>query len=179
MTDDQDRAPSWRAANTEVAEQAADAASEARFFRIDEVSRRTGLTKRTLRYYEELGLLEPAQRSEGNYRLYSVEDIHAFERIVAMRDLLGLELKEIKEMIAAEMERDRIRARWQSDTDPTSRLHALDEVEQVVHRELTLLEEKLAGLEQMRQALLERLEKYQSLRAEIHTRIDRTTDLSH
>lgn len=138
-----------------------------RFYRIDEVARRTRLTKRTLRYYEELGLLEPAQRSEGNYRLYSEADIHALEHIIEMRDLLGLELKEIKEMVAAELERDRIRARWKSDPDPTSRLHALDEVEQVVHRELDLLEQKLAGLERMRQTLRERIEKYQRLRTEI------------
>jgi hypothetical protein len=63
-----------------------------RFLRIDEVARRTKLTKRTLRYYEELGLLEPAQRSDGNYRLYSESDVRTLEHIKAMRDLLGLEL---------------------------------------------------------------------------------------
>jgi len=40
-------------------------------YRIEEVAARTGFTKRTLRYYEEMGLVTPAGRSEGNYRLYS------------------------------------------------------------------------------------------------------------
>ena len=138
-----------------------------RYLRIDEVARRTKLTKRTLRYYEEQGLLAPAQRSEGNYRLYSESDIHTLEHIIAMRDLLGLELKEIREMVAAELERERIKAQWQADADPSRRLAALDEVEKVSHRELQLLEEKLAGLEHMRQSLLERLETYQRVRSEI------------
>lgn len=144
---------------------------EGAFLRIDEVARRTGLTKRTLRYYEELGLLEPAQRSEGNYRLYSESDIRILEHIKAMRDLLGLELKEIRELVAAEMERERIRDQWRSDADPEWRLTALDEVEAVARRELELLQERLTGLQEMRSGLLERLEKYQRLRAEIHAEL--------
>lgn len=142
-------------------------ASDERFLRIDEVARRTGLTKRTLRYYEELGLLAPAQRSEGNYRLYSESDIHTLEHIVAMRDLLGLELKEIRELVAAEMERERIRAEWRRDDDPTNRLRALEAAKQVTRRQLALLEERLAGLERMRQTLEDRLAKYDTLSAEI------------
>lgn len=137
------------------------------FLRIDEVARRTGLTKRTLRYYEELGLLEPAQRSEGNYRLYSESDIHTLEQIKAMRDLLGLELKEVRELVEAEMGRERIREQWRTDADPEWRLAALDEVEAVARRELELLKERLAGLQAMRAGVLEKLEKYQRLRAEI------------
>ncbi len=145
-----------------------------RFLRIDEVARRTGLTKRTLRYYEELGLLAPAQRSEGNYRLYSEADIHVLEQIIAMRDLLGLELKEIREMVAAEMERERIKAQWRQDADPARRLRALDAAEQVTNRQLALLEEKLAGMERMRQTLEERLTKYTTVRAEIQAQARKT-----
>ena len=169
MSDDQLNAQRWRA--TQSADDASDDSSaeapEERFLRIDEVARRTNLTKRTLRYYEELGLLEPAQRSEGNYRLYSESDVRALEHIKAMRDLLGLELKEIRELVAAELERERIRRQWQADSNLEWRLAALDEVEQVARRELELLQERLAGLEQMRGRLLERMERYQRLRGEI------------
>ncbi|HET9109775.1 MAG TPA: MerR family transcriptional regulator [Ktedonobacterales bacterium] len=144
---------------------------EGAFLRIDEVARRTGLTKRTLRYYEELGLLEPAQRSEGNYRLYSESDIDTLEHIKAMRDLLGLELKEVRELVEAEMERERIREQWRADADPEWRLSALDEVEAVARRELELLKERLAGLQEMRAEVLEKLEKYQRLRAEIRAEL--------
>ncbi len=174
MTNDQSTVQNWRAADADATagdQRGATTPAEERFLRIDEVARRTKLTKRTLRYYEELGLLEPAQRSEGNYRLYSESDIHTLEHIKAMRDLLGLELKEIREMVAAEMERERIRAQWQANPSLASntiwRLQALDDVEQVAHRELGLLDEKLAGLEQMRRTVLTRLEAYQRLRGEI------------
>ncbi|MGH2505345.1 MAG: MerR family transcriptional regulator [Ktedonobacterales bacterium] len=150
---------------------ASDKAADERFLRIDEVARRTGLTKRTLRYYEEMGLLAPAQRSEGNYRLYSESDIHTLEHIKAMRDLLGLELKEIRELAAAEMERERIRAQWRKDDDPARRLRALDDAEQVARRELALLEERLAGLSRMRQTLEERIARYNGLRAELETQV--------
>src|SRR6476661_4626578 len=62
------------------------------YYRIEQVAARTGLTKRTLRYYEEIGLLPPPTRTEGNYRLYSAADIARLERIKRMRDLLGFSL---------------------------------------------------------------------------------------
>src|SRR5487761_2016484 len=152
---------------------------EGTFLRIDEVSRRTNLTKRTLRYYEEMGLLSPAQRSEGNYRLYSETDIHMLEHIIAMRDLLGLELKEIREMVNAELTRERIKEQWQTDPAPTWRPDALDEGEAMADHELRLLDEKLEGLAQLRGTLLQRLERYQLLRKEIRAQVglaDETAD---
>ena len=149
-----------------------------RYLRIDEVARRTNLTKRTLRYYEELNLLEPSQRSEGNYRLYSESDVRILEHIKEMRDLLGLELKEIRELVAAELERARIRERWQKDTDPAWRLEALDAVERVAHRELELLRERLEGLEHMRQTVQERLASYARLRSEMLAECETSPDAS-
>ncbi|HEU5343411.1 MAG TPA: MerR family transcriptional regulator [Ktedonobacterales bacterium] len=177
MTDDQSAGHANQPTRSDATSRADQSAFDARqttserYLRIDEVARRTSLTKRTLRYYEELGLLEPAQRSEGNYRLYSESDVRTLEHIKAMRDLLGLELKEIREMVAAELERERIREQWRTDLNPESRLRALDEVEQVSRRELELLEEKLAGLQEMRSVLLERMEKYQRLRGEIRAQL--------
>src|SRR5215469_3736762 len=48
-------------------------------YSIEHVATRTGLTKRTLRYYEEVGLLPPAERTEGNYRRYSEADVQRLE----------------------------------------------------------------------------------------------------
>lgn len=44
-------------------------------FKIDDVAKATGLTKRTIRYYEEIGLIKPPARSEGGTRLYTADDI--------------------------------------------------------------------------------------------------------
>ena len=52
-----------------------DPAVEPALLRIQEVADETGLTPRAIRYYEEVGLLAPAARSEGAYRLYDAEDL--------------------------------------------------------------------------------------------------------
>lgn len=62
-------------------------------YKIDEVTKQVGLTKRTLRYYEEIGLIHPPERSEGNIRLYTDEDIARIKRIVEAKEVLGLRFK--------------------------------------------------------------------------------------
>ena len=86
------------------------------FQRIEQVAARTGLTKRTLRYYEEIGLLPPPTRTEGGYRLYSEADVQQLERIKRLKDLLGFSLAEIREMADAEEQRQHVREAWQQET---------------------------------------------------------------
>ncbi len=62
-------------------------------FKIDDVAKATGLTKRTIRYYEEIGLIKPPARSEGGTRLYTAEDIERLKNIVAAREVLGFSLQ--------------------------------------------------------------------------------------
>jgi len=65
-----------------------------RRWRIGEVSARTGLTTRTLRYYEELGLLRPSERLVSGHRIYANEDLQRLYRISLLRQL-GLPLSDI------------------------------------------------------------------------------------
>src|SRR5215813_2115182 len=127
--------------------------------RIEQVAARIGLTKRTLRYYEEIGLLSPPTRTEGGYRLYSAADVAHLERIKRMRELLGASLAEIRDMVAAEEEREQVRAAWERETDPQTRLEWLDRAGALVRQQLRLVEEKLTGLEEMHATLLARLER--------------------
>src|SRR6478609_2281745 len=60
-----------------------------RLLRINQVAAETGLTARTIRYYEEMGLLEPAARSEGDYRLYDDSDLERLQFIRSLRDDAG------------------------------------------------------------------------------------------
>lgn len=69
----------------------------AKLYRIEEVSLRTGLTKRTLRYYEDLGLLNPI-RTEASYRLYSEEDVENVIKIKEIKGSLGFSLGEVKDI---------------------------------------------------------------------------------
>jgi MerR family transcriptional regulator, repressor of the yfmOP operon len=64
-------------------------------YRIEEVEKKTGLTKRMLRYYEELGIIAP-NRSEGNYRSYTDEDIESLIRMREKKDKLGFSMAELK-----------------------------------------------------------------------------------
>jgi DNA-binding transcriptional MerR regulator len=54
-------------------------------YRIGEVARRTGLSLRAIRLYEDKGLLEPLERSASGYRLYREADVHRLEHIRALR----------------------------------------------------------------------------------------------
>src|SRR5213082_3307618 len=69
---------------------------------IGEVADRTGVTQRTLRFYEERGLLKPPSRLDGGFRLYSEDDVQRVEQIKRLQRLLGFTLADIKEMVQAE-----------------------------------------------------------------------------
>ena len=71
--------------------------SNDRFF-IGELAERTGLGRDTIRYYESLGVLPEAPRSEGGYRLYGGEDVERLA-FVAQAQTLGLTLEEIREIL--------------------------------------------------------------------------------
>ncbi|WP_321797347.1 MerR family transcriptional regulator [Caballeronia sp. J97] len=69
---------------------------------IRDAAERLQVTPRTLKYYEERGLVTPS-RSEGRYRLYSEQDLERFARILRLRSL-GFSLEGIVEMLKRPME---------------------------------------------------------------------------
>ena len=140
-------------------------------FRIEQVATRTGMTKRTLRYYEEIGLLDPPTRTEGGYRLYTEDDVQLLERIKRLKDLLGFSLAEIRKFVRAEEEREHVLDAYRRDTDPEARLARLDEAEALVRRQLRLVEEKVGGLQEMRNTLQARLDRYAEKRADLRDQL--------
>ncbi len=66
--------------------------------RIGEVSARTGLSLRTIRYYEEVGLVTPSARSQGGFRLYTEPDVARLNLVRRMKPL-GFQLDEMRELI--------------------------------------------------------------------------------
>ena len=140
---------------------------ERSLFTIEQVAERTGLTKRTLRYYEEVGLLPPTDRTEGNYRRYSEADIQRLERIKRLRDLLGFSLADIRNLLAAEDERGQIKVAYQNETEAAAKIAQLDRADELIQSQLHLIDQKLAGLEQMRAGLLAKLESHQRTREEL------------
>jgi DNA-binding transcriptional MerR regulator len=64
---------------------------------IGELSRSLGITTRTLRLYEQLGLIDPPQRTEGGIRYYTKEDIRRIKFVLKVKEL-GLSLKQMQEL---------------------------------------------------------------------------------
>jgi len=71
-------------------------------FRIGEVAEQAGVSTRTLRYYQELGLLDPAGVSSGGSRRYSTRDVARLRRILELRDVMGFDLERINTILHAE-----------------------------------------------------------------------------
>jgi DNA-binding transcriptional MerR regulator len=66
-----------------------------KYYQIDEVAKITGLTKRTIRYYEDMELLKP-ERTNASYRLYTEADIDTIKEIKNLRSKLGMNLCEVQ-----------------------------------------------------------------------------------
>ena len=121
----------------------------ARLLRINEVAAELGLTTRSIRYYEEMGLLAPAARSDGDYRLYDPSDIERLRFIKSLRDDAGFSLGQIGQMLEDEAARARNRERLAHTTDPAERRLYLTEAEARVQRQIALLEGKAGRLAAM------------------------------
>ena len=67
-------------------------------WKVDELAKQTGLSVRTLHYYDEIGLLSPSQRTEAGHRLYTADDIVRLQQVKSLRHL-GFTLKEIRDYL--------------------------------------------------------------------------------
>jgi DNA-binding transcriptional MerR regulator len=135
--------------------------------RIEAVARRTGLTKRTIRYYEEIGLIAACGRSEGGFRLFTEADVVRLERIVALKHSAGFSLAEISELLDAESVRERIRERYRASDDPAAKRALLAESREVLRRQLDLIESKRRLLDQLAGEYEERLQRIAQLDEEL------------
>jgi MerR family transcriptional regulator, repressor of the yfmOP operon len=110
--------------------------------RISDAATRVGVSARTLRYYEELGLLTPSLYTAGGERRYTPDDLAHLQRILGLREVLGMNLDEIREFLALETRLDELRASYRATKDATSK-RALTE-QKATLREALVLNESLA-----------------------------------
>jgi DNA-binding transcriptional MerR regulator len=142
---------------------------------IGEVADRTGVTQRTLRFYEERGLLKPPTRMEGGFRLYSEDDIARVEQIKRLQSLLGLTLAEIKEMVEAEEVKEELSATFRPDLDAEERIKRVTRRIEVTQRQHDIINTKLAAMHEMKLDLDEKLERYRARLSELEAEVEART----
>jgi DNA-binding transcriptional MerR regulator len=118
-----------------------------RQLRIGEVAELTGTTPRTIRYYEEIGLLGCApERAQGKHRVYTQADVDRVSEIIRLRDLLGLSLEQLKQLLEAESARAHLRDELQQTEVPAERRRILEELLAHISSQLELVQGRLSEL---------------------------------
>jgi DNA-binding transcriptional MerR regulator len=133
--------------------------------RIGEVAKLTGTTPRTIRYYEEIGLLPSSgEREPGAHRTYEEEDVERLTEVLRLKDLLGLSLEELKELLSAEDARAALRREWRGGIeDPVRRRQVLEESLGHIGRQLELVRRRRAEIAKLEDELLARRKRVRSL----------------
>jgi DNA-binding transcriptional MerR regulator len=139
-----------------------------RSYRIGDVAERVGVTTRTIRYYEELGLLGTASaRTKGAHRLYSEADIARLEELIRLRDLLGLTLEELVALAEAEEARAALRDQWAESATDTERARIVEAAIPLVERQLELVRARQDRLSDFAGELSEKLRRLKKRQTEL------------
>ncbi len=116
--------------------------------RIGDVAKLAGTTPRTIRYYEEIGLLpQTPARVSGQHRLYTESEVERLREVMRLKDLLGVSLEQLKTLLAAEDARAAVRAQLRrDDVHPERRGELLAEALGHIERQLELVRARQAEL---------------------------------
>jgi DNA-binding transcriptional MerR regulator len=142
--------------------------SERRPLRIGELAELTGTTPRTIRYYEEIGLLRASEeRAQGKRRLYTESDVERLQELIRLRDLLNLSLEELGQLVAAEAARAELRREFHETDDPEQRRHLLDQAAEHISNQLKLVRRRKHELERLERELVGRQRRVRTRLREI------------
>jgi MerR family transcriptional regulator, repressor of the yfmOP operon len=148
-------------------------AGEERALRIGEVAERTGTTPRTIRYYEEIGLLPATEgRDPGAHRTYREDDVERLRDLLRLKDLLGVSLEDLRELVAAEDARATLRREWGSGIeDPVRRGEVLDEALMHIEGQLELVRHRREEIAKLESELTARRRRLRRLRSELEREV--------
>ncbi len=135
--------------------------------RIGEVAERTGVTPRTIRYYEEIGLLAGPERRKGEHRLYDETDVERLEELMRLRDLLNLSLDELKQVLEAEEARAALRRAWQETDSSSERLRIVEAALPHIEAQLELVRRRTRELGNLEGELVDKRKRLLARRREL------------
>jgi DNA-binding transcriptional MerR regulator len=137
--------------------------------RIGEVAKLAGTTPRTIRYYEEIGLLPAAGgREPGAHRTYAEADVERLTELLRLKGLLGISLEELKELVEAEGARAELRREWHGGVeDPVRRREILEQSLTYTARQLELVRRRRDEIEKLEDELLQRRRRVKTLLREV------------
>jgi len=164
--------------NANADAQNADTESTTARFQIGEVADRTGVTQRTLRFYEEKGLLRPPERMDGGFRLYSETDVTRIGYIKQLQDLLGFTLSEIKDMVEAEDLLQQMSATRRPDRELNERLQRSDQILGALTKQLDVVDHKVEHLTALREEIRTKMERVTQRRVEIMNALEQESAVS-
>lgn len=142
--------------------------TDERRYRIGEVAERAGVTTRTIRYYEQLGLLGKAgERPKGAHRLYTDADVTRLQELIRLRDLLGLTLDELVELAEAEEARAALRNQWAESASDDERVQIVEEAISLAERQLELVRARQQRLSDFADDLAQKLRLIRERQAEL------------
>lgn len=144
-----------------------DQASAPGLLRIGEAAEQAGVSPRTLRYYEELGLLHPARYSTGGARRYAEEDVERLRRIRELQELLGFDLGEIGDILRNEDQLAELRNEVQAGVTPERHRQILAEAMGINDRLRALVRAKQERLAAMMQELEAKARRYRARAKEL------------
>ena len=142
-----------------------------RCLRIGKVAERLGVTTRTIRYYEELGLLGGGgERSKGAHRLYRESDITHLQEVLRLRDLLGLSLESIIDLAQAEEARAALRDEWAHDPSDEDRMRIIEAATPLIEKQLELVRARQKTLAKFAGDLRQRLELIDEIKSDLESK---------
>ena len=122
--------------------------------KIEEVAKRTGLTKRAIRYYEDFGLISAPERTQGGIRLYSESDIEKINKILLVKEVLGFSLAELQQYLAFQTIIEQQKSEYRTTEDREARKLKLTEILDVLQKEKSMIDTKLVRMEQFKEELI-------------------------
>ncbi len=158
-------------ANADVAVGTGDAEP---ILRIGEVAKLCGVTTRTLRYWEEIGLVAPSEQRHGTERVYASSEVERAKRIRELQSIMGFSLAEIRVVLETEDVLDKLRHAYRAHARPELRRRLLTDAVEANDKLVARLDDTLERIKAFRDERVAKAARLRVKEAELDTEIAHT-----